>query len=361
MRFTNRSRTKSVFAMSLFVTSFFWFAEDTGVAQQVFNVSTTANSGAGSLRQAITDMNAMGVSPNEIRFQVSGTINVSGQLPSIQRSVTINPNGVSGIVLDGGGGSGDGLTFAESTTQGSNVRGLTIRNFSGAGIRIAPTANEVVNIFNCHIHNNECGVMMTGGVSHTVSEQSLIEFNQFFGVSVGSSVSGVDIVNSSIQSNTNSGVRLAGQNHRVAGCFIVSNGQPETVNTDFGGVVFGSINTQATSCRVENCTLASNTPYGAKIAFGSQNRVSENEIYLNNTKGLAVFSSPTARPTLSHFVVDDVHHKIILRATATGSANAQVDVEIFVAFLETDQGAIFCDDVLIPLNSSGQGKRGGLF
>jgi hypothetical protein len=41
MRFCNRSRTKTVYAMSLFMTSFLSLGENAGLAQQLFTVTTT--------------------------------------------------------------------------------------------------------------------------------------------------------------------------------------------------------------------------------------------------------------------------------------------------------------------------------
>jgi hypothetical protein len=327
-------------------------------AQQQYIVTNNAPSGPGSFRQAIINMNNAGLSPNEIRFQLSGSrlINITSQLPSIQRSVAINPNAVPGIILDGGGGSGNALTFAESTAQVSNVTGLEIRNFSGIGVVIAPTnTNERVNIFNCYIHDNECGVKMDTGSFHSISANCVIASHDLFGVSIGQSVQGVQIFNSAIQDTQNAGIRLAGSNHTVSGCFIVSNGQTEPVNVDFGGVVFGSINTSASNCTVSNCTLAANTPYGAKFAAGSTNKIIQNEIYLNTTKGIRTVAVPLAPPTLSHFVIDNVHGKVIVRANVSGNANIQLRVEVFTGYIPLDQGAVFCDDETVTLNSSGQG------
>jgi hypothetical protein len=83
--------------------------------------------------------------------------------------------------------------------------------------------------------------------------------------------------------------------------------------------------------------------------------VTANEIYLNNTKGIRTVSLPLAPPALSHFVVDNVHGRIIVKATVSGNANTQLRVEVFVAFQPSDQGSVFCDDENVMLNSSGQG------
>jgi hypothetical protein len=306
-------------------------------------------------------MNSIGLSPNEIRFQLSGnkTISVATPLPAIQRSVTINPTNVPGIVLNGSISSGDGLVFAEPTVQASSVIGLEIRNFPGAGIRISPfNSNERVNVLNCYVHNNGAGIVMDAGKFHTVSNDCVIESNSTDGISISQSVESANISNSSIQSNLHSGVRVAGPNHSIGACYVVSNGAAEGASDNFGGVVLGDFATfaLATNCAVNNCTLAGNTPYGAKTAYSSHHSLSQNETYSNTTKGFGIFASPTTRPTLSHFVLDVVHNKVVLLAAATGTANTQVKLEFFVTFpTASDQGAIFCADTLVALNSSGQG------
>ncbi len=59
-----------------------------------YTVSNLNNSGAGSLRQAITDANAH-VGTDTITFTVSGTITLASSLPNITDSLTINGTGQS--------------------------------------------------------------------------------------------------------------------------------------------------------------------------------------------------------------------------------------------------------------------------
>ena len=122
-----------------------WLAGGQNSSADTFTVTNNADSGNGSLRKAITDMNALGVSPSEIVFSISGSmvINLQSQLPSINVSCDVNPTSVSGIVLDGTFvSSGSGLRFTEQTVQISTVVGLEIRDFPAAGIVIATASNE---------------------------------------------------------------------------------------------------------------------------------------------------------------------------------------------------------------------------
>ncbi len=312
------------------------------------------DSGTDSLRDVLTRMHNDAVSPNTIEFQITGSklISLSTQLPTIDRSVSINTMAhVSGIILDGGGFN-SGLIFAETTTNGSNVYGLEIRNFGGNGITISPAANELVNIQACHIHHNDgSGVSILSGKNHSITTSSLIENNNQDGVFIGSSVQGVHVFNSEIRDNIPAGIRLAGSSHEVSGCFIWNNGVAETGGANNGGVVFAS----ATDCQVHDSTLALNTPYGAKLVSGTGNKLLHNETYRNITKG---YYALTNVPVLSHFVIDTVHSKVILLATITGPANEQVTAEFFARYnvngITSDQGSVVYGNALVQLDASGQ-------
>ena len=115
---------------------------------------------------------------------------------------------------------------------------------------------------------------------------SVIQLNGGFGVTIGSAVNGVQVADSVIFHNQlGSGIQLAGSNHVISGCIIDSNGKAESAGDNFGGVVFGGGLTSATDCLVNNCTLSQNNPYGAKLVAGAGNKLSQNETYLNTTKG----------------------------------------------------------------------------
>lgn len=103
------------------------------VQANTFTVSTTANTGAGSLRQAITDANAAGAGPHSITFTTSGTIALASALPAIN---------VSGVTLDGAGAitiSGTGSINLLSLGAGASnatIKGVTLQNTNGNGINM---------------------------------------------------------------------------------------------------------------------------------------------------------------------------------------------------------------------------------
>lgn len=108
-----------------------------------FMVSTTADAGPGSLRQAILDANTH-PGGNRIRFQIPGsgvhTINLLGPLEVITSPVVIDGttqpgyNGEPRIELNG---AAAGLTPGLRIVAGdSTIRGLIINRFAGDGIRL---------------------------------------------------------------------------------------------------------------------------------------------------------------------------------------------------------------------------------
>ena len=117
------------------------------ISDGVFQVTTTADSGPGSLRQAILDAeNTMGAGLDTIEFAIPGastqTISPVSPLPALTTSILVDglsQPGYAGtplIELSGqSAGPADGLTI---TGAGVTVRGLAIGGFAaGAGIMIS--------------------------------------------------------------------------------------------------------------------------------------------------------------------------------------------------------------------------------
>ncbi|APW36294.1 hypothetical protein RD110_02935 [Rhodoferax koreense] len=112
-----------------------------------YTVTNTNDSGAGSLRQAITNANG-NAGTDTINFNIAGTavhtITLSSALPTITGTVildatTDNSFAANGnrpaVILDGNNLNADGLELATGS-GGSTIRGLIIRNFQGDGIQI---------------------------------------------------------------------------------------------------------------------------------------------------------------------------------------------------------------------------------
>ena len=133
----------------------------------LFTVTNTADTGAGSLRQAISDSNLDAIdAPNTIDFdiptsdpgyRISGNywaIMPASPLPSISVPVAIDGTSQPGytsaplIDIDGtnAGAGVNGLTLTTGS-DGSTIEALVISNFTGDGISVTTTANTIVSSY----------------------------------------------------------------------------------------------------------------------------------------------------------------------------------------------------------------------
>jgi hypothetical protein len=166
-----------------------------------FVVTSNADGGAGSLRQAVLDANAQIVTgvtacaPHRIEFNIPGagphTIQPLSALPGVRISITFDGftqpgavlnsasqgnNSVLMIELDGSlAGASDGLQFTSTVPGGppgcsgnlSAVRGIAINRFQGAAIRVEspclpPVACQVGGI---RIQGNFIGTDISGSLA----------------------------------------------------------------------------------------------------------------------------------------------------------------------------------------------------
>ncbi len=228
------------------------------VVPQTLTVSSTADSGPGTLRQALLDANtASGV--NFIVFQIPGpaphTIHLLSPLPGITDAVTINgadSNGVPAILLDGSDASGGGIGFPGGpvaampigvdglviSAGNSVVQGLALYGFA-AGIRIEVNGNN--RIEGNFIGTDAAQVIATGNTSHGIVVNSsgnniggaapgagnVIVHSGGDGVMLGFGAAGNRIVGNVIAHNAGNGVALdlyAGNRNAISGNSIFANG-----------------------------------------------------------------------------------------------------------------------------------------
>ena len=137
------------------VTGFHWSAH----AATTFSVTTTADSGAGSLRQAITDANA-NAGPDMISFSIGSptkTIVLTSDLPTITDPVIIDGTtqpGFSGApIIEINGASGP--TGLNITAGNSTVRGLVLNRFGSFAIRLSTNGGN-------HVEGNYIGTNVAG-------------------------------------------------------------------------------------------------------------------------------------------------------------------------------------------------------
>ena len=137
-----------------------------------FTITTTNDSGGGSLRDAIAQANAA-AGADTIAFNLTGatrTINVSNALPDITESVTIDGSmqpgfaGVPLIELNGANAGAGGVDGLRIVTTNTAIRALVINRFTGDGIEIATNGNNVVE--GCYIGMNLTGATDLGNLQN---------------------------------------------------------------------------------------------------------------------------------------------------------------------------------------------------
>lgn len=180
--------------LNLVATEDYAVADSAGIATATIIdtdtvVTTTNDSGEGSLRQAILNANA-NLGQNTIQFQIgtgAQTILLSSALPAIADLTTIDGKSQTGyidtplITLDGSGaGTADGLVL---TADNSIIQGLQIRGFAQNGIVITSSGNRIED--NIITSNNGTGITIENtGVNNEIT-QNLIFGNGGLEIDLG--------------------------------------------------------------------------------------------------------------------------------------------------------------------------------
>ncbi len=180
-----------------------------GAAATTYTVTTTADSGSGSLRQAITNADANG--GGLITFSVSGTIALQSALPIITQTVSISGSSAPGatpitptVTINGSAlstnpaGGVDGLVF---TAANSGVNDLNLNGFNATGPTNFSDAIAIsgVSAISDVVAGNFIGTDITGTTAIT----------NFGGVFVTRGATGATITGNLVSGNT-FGVTLSG-------------------------------------------------------------------------------------------------------------------------------------------------------
>jgi parallel beta-helix repeat protein len=220
----------------------------------IFTVTTTADSGAGSFRQAITDANADAAPPHNINFAIAGAgphvITLLSALPLVNRRTAIDAaaeaiGDAPGVRISGAGlVSGNGLGFNAAASQ-SSVSWLAITQFPGHGLSISSTFTVVRN---CYIGIGTDGVTDLGNALSgvrmaaaditigTSGEGNVISGNTQQGISIAVGADDSRVYDNKIGTNAagtaavpNTGGGIVG-NGAITGVFIGAGIIPDTGN-----------------------------------------------------------------------------------------------------------------------------------
>jgi T5SS/PEP-CTERM-associated repeat protein len=269
-----------------------------------FTVTTTNDSGAGSLRAAMTSANGTGGGTNLIQFNILPTNSVQTitpvtQLPAITRPVIIDgytqpgagtnsnalANGFNGTLLieiSGAilGNNGDGLSISGS--GGSTIRGLVIDRGWSLGIRITGSSNNVVE--GCFLGIDPGGNNSqpnTIGVGLSFDTRNISSFNRIGGTNAGSR----NVIGNStgvlIQDGTNNVV----QGNYIGTDATGTNGLPCTQGIQIGS---GNNLIGGTDVGARNVITASIAGTGIVCGTGIGNRIQGNFIGTEATGGKAL-------------------------------------------------------------------------
>jgi parallel beta-helix repeat protein len=187
-------------------------------------VTTTADSGAGSLRQAIVDANA---NPDYsfINFDIAGgcprIITLASALPAINQGVRIDgytqpessantratgDNAKRCVIVNGGGSIGVGFDYTGTGSTQFWMQGIAMGGFTGAALRLFSGANALIwgNQFggksgSTTLLANGVGISMTGfSTSASIGGDAAVQRN----VIAGSSGNGIQITSAGFFSST---------------------------------------------------------------------------------------------------------------------------------------------------------------
>jgi len=186
----------------------------------LFTVTSTADSGNGSLRDAIHLANLDVSTPHTIQFNISGggaqTITLLGPVEFLSRTLTIDGTtqpgyaGLPLITVDGGGTVPEGLHVSANNCA---VKGLQLSHFAGNGMVVEGVAGGHFQA-NVIRNNSANGIWVKDAVDNmvggaTVSDGNRIAFNTHNGVLItGFTATGNAISHNSIDSNGGLGINL---------------------------------------------------------------------------------------------------------------------------------------------------------
>jgi hypothetical protein len=261
-----------------------------------YTVTNTNDSGAGSLRQAILNVNN-DRTPDTITFAIPGTdvptIRLASALPYITTQVVIDgttQSKVSGtpfVELRGPGPSGSGTPFDGLMIGAANstVQGLMINRFNGNGVSIEASNVHIVGNL---IGTNAAGATGLGNSGDGIRNNYVSDVNN----TIGGTAPGAGNV---IASNGGAGIYLTSNGNVVQGNFIGTNAAGATGLGNATGVLIftGSGDTIGGTAAGAGNTIAYNTQAGVALTRGDMyspppSRISilSNRIFSNSQLGI---------------------------------------------------------------------------
>jgi parallel beta-helix repeat protein len=332
-----------------------------------FRVTSTADSGPGSLRQAILDANAAcssddGKLPCSIRFEIPPPVPAEGwftiaprtPLPSItvtdllvdgeaQTALTGNTNALGPEIFLLGSQAGDGAEGLDLLSGAAYVRGLAIGGFAGNGIR---SVTRYILFGEDHhiIERNYLGTDPTGATAVPNGLRGLTG-DGFRGEITGNVISG----------NRRSGVFLTGsssltmRDNRIG----VAAATDDPLGNGASGVFLG-----AGGALLEHNVIAYNSDFGIALPGFGGVQILENRIIHNVQPGIDIgLDGPTlgTAPRITSARFDPSTGETVVEGITQAQANVYTSSETAYVYANTRDeagGDIFLGSVL----ADGNGK-----
>jgi predicted outer membrane repeat protein len=258
-----------------------------------FVVSNLADAGAGSLRQAILDANAL-AGADTITFSVSGTHSLNSAL-SITQDLTITGNGagVTIIALSGMGAdrvfniSSSLVGLSALTVQGGNVTG------NGGGINITTSGNLFLSdaVVSGNTASGLGGGIYNDGIFYTVNTTVSGNTGTLGGGGIYNDANGYcSLDKSTISGNTAGGINRGGGLYNTDTGVVDLTNITVSNNTagDSGGGIFNDSTDVSQGVSIYNATIAFNSApvtLGAGIATQAGMSLTNTIVAMNGTGG----------------------------------------------------------------------------
>jgi hypothetical protein len=343
---------------------------ETRLTPTTYTVSSLADSGAGSLRAAITSVNG-DTTADVIDFSVAGVIQLtSGALPAITNTVNIegttairgsmatgfvnaplveiDNNGFDGLIINASNSTLSSLSIVNSGGIGVTLEGedniTVVGNWIGFAIddSVAPNSGGGVTV------ENSTGDIIGGT---TVADRNVISGNGGDGIDLG--MNGV----------------LGGQLATVEGNFIGTDptGQAAAANQGNGITVFNSDNTIGGTPSGAGNIIAFNAQSGVQVNVAPGNQILANSIFNNGAKGIDLQdggNNNMLAPQLSYAVESpgsisgsfQVQVGGVLNIPPGGTIDGNnIRIQVFATLngVPAGQGQLFLGSVSVTPNSQG--------
>jgi len=243
-----------------------------------YTVISAADSGAGSLRQAINNANTyVSTHPGQ-----SATVNFNIPLPSLLDDAVIK-------LLTPLPSVGKSVTIDGSTQKGLSVKGSPTVILDGSATSLPPVSFDIA--------------LDLTGANDVVND---LEFRLFPNVAVGLDGSSGTLKDSTVVSNDGNGVDVAGNNNTVAGSFVGTDTSGHALgNNSFGIIIAGS-----TGNTIIGNDVADNGLAGIYVN-ANHNLVIENKVGTNPAGNAALGNSQFSEPLPNGGIYVEGNHNTI--------------------------------------------------